>query len=220
MLSGSAFSMGRMTAFTRTTFRAWQAAGCGLCILCEINFHQQNKAIFGWRQGASGNPAEWAGQQELALWVQSSGLCFCPRAGGVLGPTSGRSNVIVNVKANFLEDCFISLVNVPDSCRVTRKQPRGWLWLCWFWHSIELKEGKGQKKKRIMLALEKKRSLLLFVWTVFGSSRSWSCKAGQRNLGKYCPWSPHWKLPEPWRYRGVYLEAVLCSGPSTSISAK
>lgn len=49
---------------------------------------------------------------------------FCPSAGGVLGPTSGRSNMIVNVKANCLEDCFISLVNVLDSCRVARKQPR------------------------------------------------------------------------------------------------
>lgn len=37
--------------------------------------------------------------------------------------TSGRSNTIVNVEANFLEDCFISLVNALDSCRVTRKQP-------------------------------------------------------------------------------------------------
>lgn len=50
-------------------------------------------------------------------------MCFCPSAGDVLGPTSGRSNVIVNVKASFLDDFFISLVNVFDSCRVTRKQP-------------------------------------------------------------------------------------------------
>lgn len=210
--------MGRTTAFTRRTFRAWQAAGCGLCILCEINFHQQNKAIFGWRQRDSGNSAEWAGQQELVLWVQSCGLCFCPSAGGVLGPTSGRSNMIVNVKANFLDDCFISLVNVLDSCRGMRKQPRGCLWLCWFWHSIKLLERGERVKREGNNAFWRKREACFFLFGLYLAPQDLTVVGLAKEI--WAPWSSHWNLPELWRYWGVYSEAVLCSGPSTSISAK
>lgn len=96
--------------------------------------------------------------------------------------------MIVNVKANFLDYCFVCLVNVLDSCRVTREQPGDGCDCVGSDTAVnDLKEGKGWKEKGIILALEKERSLLLFVWAVFGSSRSWSCKAGQRNLSKYCP---------------------------------
>lgn len=207
--------MGRMTAFTRRTFRAWQAAGCGLCILCEINFHQQNKAIFGWRQGVSGNSAEWADQQELVLWVQSSGLCFCPSA-DVLGLTSGRSNMVVNVKAHFLDDCFINVINVYDSCRVTRKQPGDGCG-CGVWHSLKWLE----RGRREQCWPWRKRAACFFLFELCLTPQDLEVvKLAKEIWASIAPWSCHWKLPEPWRYWGVYLEALLSSGPFTSISAK
>lgn len=81
-----------------------------------------------------------------------SSLCFCPSAGGVLAPTSDRSNMIINVKANFLDDCFINLVNLLDSCSVTREQPGDG---CGSDTALNyLKEGKGWKEKGVMLNRE------------------------------------------------------------------
>lgn len=53
--------------------------------------------------------------------------------------------MIVNVKANFLDDCFISLVNVLDSCRGMRKNSPGDVCDCVGSDTVlnDLKEGKG-----------------------------------------------------------------------------